>query len=1300
MSDILVTMKGAGASDLDIRDRFKRRRVIGTGGMGTVYEAQDLTTGQIVALKVLSHLGPLELYLFKNEFRSLAGVMHPNLVGLHEFFNVDDEWFFSMDLVKGAPLLAWLWGPETFAALCGEGSETSLLNTHLGRISDIGPPPKRGGARTEVDDGFADTVLGEQAAARVQARARGDGPTQAAEGTPAPHDLLGSQGITRLRSLLPQLVAGVSALHRAGKLHRDLKPSNILVSTGGRAVLLDFGLVQDINPAPDGLQGHLISGTIPYMSPEQARGERLGEASDWYALGAVLYEALTGQVPHKGRMSEVLIAKTQILPVSPGDLNPGLPEDLVSFCMDLLQINPDQRPAGDELMERLGLDPESSVFDATGTGFGLGLVGRRQKLSELNKALDDVRWGRQVTVQVRGRSGMGKTALVQEFLEDVDAQGGLVLSGRCYERESVPFKALDPLVDALVRHLLTLPEQDRRELIPPDIGLLGKVFQVVARLSGTSPTVSELRDPLELRHRAFATLRELLDRVARHQTLVVHIDDLQWSDGDSLGRLRELLRPPSPPPLLLLLTVRSEQVDERPVVREFLEGDGHGKAPVIDVGPLAIDEAVELAEHLLGAEDPVARDRAAALAREAGGVPIFIEEMVRYLRMPEVFTSGASPADAASLTLEEVIDHRVRLLPKESRVLMEVVAVAGQPLPQRATWTAAGIGVQGWRAIAVLSAQKLVRTHGRDMDDPIECYHDRIRTTLVTGLPGDRLREHHLALARVLDASGSADPERLFLHFLEGGDGGRAAVHAQSAADQAYAALAFDRAADLYRRCAELLPEGQAARRGLDLRHADALEKAGRGPEAAEALLAAAAVRTPDEAWRLVSRSAALLLMAGHLLRGKELLHQVLKDLGIRVPGGTAGVLASLVRLRARLKLRGVAFVERDEDQVPQEIRDRIDACGGAAQGFGLADPAEGLVYQNQGLLMALDAGEPRRVARGLALEAAFVAVSGLKGLGRAEVYFATAEQIAERHDDRTLLGTVAMTRAIAMLQVGRWRHCRDAARQAVRYLGQESSESPWDLNTARIYGLAAAGFLGDLRAALEMYHELLRYARDRSDLHSQSHVRLGMEVNAHLIVADPDAAQRDVEGAIEAWTGEGFTLQHFYAERALVQIDLYRGRWDDAVQRAASLWKRFNRSTIRSVAICRALALEVLGRSLVAAPDVDDGRLRRASRVARRLSKEGPLWTRAHAMMIRAQGVLARGDRESAAVRFRQAAARYEDADMALHAAAARWRLAQLMDPTRETRELEWVGGQGAAEPELLLRTFAPGEPGNGINL
>ncbi|MBM4370891.1 MAG: AAA family ATPase, partial [Deltaproteobacteria bacterium] len=952
---------------------------------------------------------------------------------------------------------------------------------------------------------------------------------------------------------------------------------------------------------------------------------------------------------------------------------------------DLLQVDPALRPTGDELMERLGLDPESSRYEATGTGFGIGLIGRHGELARLRTALEEVRRGRAATLQIRGRSGMGKTALVEEFLEEVRDRGGLVLTGRCFERESVPYKALDPLVDALARHLLSLPAPERDRLLPADLGLLARVFRVVERLTGPVPPAVELGDPLEQRRRAFAALRDLLDQVARQQLLVLHLDDLQWSDGDSLGRLRELLRPPAPPPLLLLLGLRSEPEDERPLVREFLEAEV--SAPPLEIGPLSPEEAGEMAARLLKAESPGDRARAAAIAREAEGVPIFLEEMVRYLRMAAV--ERLPTAEAARLTLEEVIGHRVGVLPAASRDLLEIVAVAGQPLPQRVAWDAAGIRGQGWRALAVLSAQRLVRTHGRDQGDPVECFHDRIRTTLVGSMAPPRLRERHLALAQALDAGGDGDPERLLLHYLEGGDRGRAAIHARTAADQAYRAFAFDRAADLYRRCAELQPEGEPVRLGLDLRLADSLEKAGRGPEAAEAFLAAASVRPPEEGWRLVGRAATICLLSGHLQQGKALLRQVLQDLGIRVPGSTAALLLSLAGLRLRLRLRGTAFRERAEETLPREILDRVDACWGAALGFGLADPVEGLVYQNQALLMALEAGEPRRVARTLSMEAAFLVVGGgVRGLGRAEAYFATAEHIADRLEDQALQGALAMARAVAMLQVGRWRRSRDAARVALDHLGHAPSESAWDLITARIYDLAAAGFLGDLRGALELYHEILRTARERGDLHSLSHVRLGMEINAHLIAGDPAAAREDVEEAISQWVGPGFTLQHFYAERALCQIDLFDGRFADAARRALLLWTRVQRSTVRSVGFCRGLALDILGRTLVA-PGVEA--IPRVQRIAARLEREGPLWTRAHAVMLRSQAARARGDGPGAAVLLRQAVQRYEDADMAVHAGAARWRLAELTDASRIATEREALAARGAADPEGLVRMLAP---------
>src|SRR5262249_37094450 len=118
----------------------------------------------------------------------------------------------------------------------------------------------------------------------------GDGASQA----PDLQSIAAPAAIERLRASMGQLASGVYALHQAGKLHRDLKPSNVLVEAGGRVVVLDFGLVEDSGGKAD---VGIIQGTPAYMAPEQARGEPALPASDWYAVGVMLHQALTGRLP-------------------------------------------------------------------------------------------------------------------------------------------------------------------------------------------------------------------------------------------------------------------------------------------------------------------------------------------------------------------------------------------------------------------------------------------------------------------------------------------------------------------------------------------------------------------------------------------------------------------------------------------------------------------------------------------------------------------------------------------------------------------------------------------------------------------------------------------------------------------------------------------------------------------------------------------------------------------------------------------------------------------------------------------
>ncbi|MFO0891380.1 MAG: serine/threonine-protein kinase [Isosphaeraceae bacterium] len=444
---------------------------LGSGGMGTVYLALDRKSRRRVALKTMNRAGAMALLRFKSEFRHLLDVAHPNLVTLHELICDRGTWILSMELLDGVDFLRHVRGDAT---------------------RTIGP--------------------------------------------------LGDAGYRRLREALRQLAEGVEALHAAGKLHRDIKPSNVMVTPEGR-VLLDFGLAaeQDDEGEHRSTEQHLV-GTAAYMAPEQAAGLPVSPASDWYSVGVMLFESLTGRLPFLGSIWKIVGDKQRFDPPAPSDLAGGIPEDLEALCNDLLRREPERRPGGVEVLRRLrGADLDQvggSASRVPGPARistrhrAAGLIGRDRHQASLDEALAALDGGRPVAVFLEGTSGAGKSALLQSFLAgQTERDDTVVLAGRCYERESVPFKALDSLIDALSRYLARLEAADVAAFLPRDVAALARIFPGLRRVEAVAQAPGrsvETPDPQELRRRAFSALRELLARLGDRRRLILAIDDLQW----------------------------------------------------------------------------------------------------------------------------------------------------------------------------------------------------------------------------------------------------------------------------------------------------------------------------------------------------------------------------------------------------------------------------------------------------------------------------------------------------------------------------------------------------------------------------------------------------------------------------------------------------------------------------------------------------------------------------------------------------------------------------------------------------
>jgi serine/threonine protein kinase/WD40 repeat protein len=273
-------------------------REIGRGGMGVVYEAEQLSIGRKVALKVLPFaavLDPKRLSRFKHEAQAAGALKHPHIVGVHTVGCERGVHYYAMELVEGK----------------------SLAQVIASQHEPAAPPKATPDASTSPIAGLS---------------------TKASSGSPEYFRTVTRLGI--------QAAEALDHAHQRGIVHRDVKPSNLMVDGTGHLWITDFGLAQIESDATRLTMSGDLLGTLRYMSPEQAAGDRrrLDHRTDIYSLGMTLYELLAGRPAFDGKdRGKLLRDIVECEPPAPRQLNAAIPPDLETIVLKAISKEPAAR---------------------------------------------------------------------------------------------------------------------------------------------------------------------------------------------------------------------------------------------------------------------------------------------------------------------------------------------------------------------------------------------------------------------------------------------------------------------------------------------------------------------------------------------------------------------------------------------------------------------------------------------------------------------------------------------------------------------------------------------------------------------------------------------------------------------------------------------------------------------------------------------------------------------------------------------------------------------------------------------
>jgi hypothetical protein len=912
-------------------------------------------------------------------------------------------------------------------------------------------------------------------------------------------------------------------------------------------------------------------------------------------------------------------------------------------------------------------------------------VGRVAEQKALRELFATARSGEPAVALISGVSGMGKTTLARRFLAECADTGALVLRGRCQEFDTTSYAGFDTIIGRLANALATLRPEQLDKVLPQDMHLLKLIFPALAPIRFVRSVRSVEAPRSELRTRAFDALAELLGRLSRLRPTVVLIDDLQWAGRETWDLLLDLTRPPGVPGGLIVGALRAEGLMAGGALADAVDRLIQRRhCREIRLGPLSAPEQCDLVTRLHG-DAPVTAELLDRCWEQSGGHPMFTAEIVRLAQ------HGAGGDPNQKVGLEDVLSWRIDQLLPDAKALLEIVALAGEPMP---------LGVLGdavyrdrgdcQRSAELLAASGLARLFGPQADPWLDVYHDRVRETVTGKTKTGRAKQLHRDIALALERWEGARVDSLARHWLAADSPQQAVRYFVTAAKEAADKLAFERAAELYRAALDYGTFERRERRELERARADALAVAGHGPEAAAAYRELLAAASPEDAREMTRLIAEQLLRSGHIEAGLAALQEVLSSLGMPMARTGRRALLSLIAQRMRILVRGLGWQARPESAIPRTDLNRLDMLYAAATSLGMIDHIRGADFQTRQVRMALRLGEEQRVCRALAIEILFRASEGRADDARLIALDRRVHEAAARLDDPLAIGLAHMATGGLMFFGERFKAAEASFGDAEARL-RECVGAEWERVTIRFFIALTQCWMGKL-------NEIARSAVTHIEVaeRTRNYYALNLwhaEPNTWRLLRDdePERAADELVRSITGWPSDRFYMAH---QRELFNrafVHMYSGRGGDALALLRAGLPALRRSMLLRVAFVVSYFHHVLGLAAASQRDVAGLRF-----CVRRLARYRFPYGRGVRRYLQAVECRLAGDADGARQHLVGAAEAFDDAQAYLFAHATRVHLGRALGGDEGNAmtgaSLAWFAEQGVRNPPRFLGCMAAG--------